>query len=577
MSKLTKVRHIMPRGVKIKLIFLLLGIIAGAQIETLTLSLIQPFIWILTDPGVVYTNNLLNFAYRLFGFTGISGFMALLAIVIAIAYAVRGLYFYFFERIRNLFIARNTVHFSNQVLAKTLQQSYQYHANNNIAQLQRVVIGNVNRMFGLINATMSLLVDGFMSLFILIFLLFSSLSMTLTILFLAGICIFIYFRIYRGKVKASGEDEARGNVMVNKSLLQSLNGVKEIKVTGSEKYFTSRFVNISSSTIKNRARMQSMRQLPKLFIESLCFSGAFIVVAIAIIYGVDMESLVPQLGLFVVAGFKLLPAISRLVTNITQIIRLSRSIDQVYDAMFQLDTEFGEVLPEPEEVIDSEDIAIEGLTFKYPKSKKPVLQDLSLTIPKNKSVAFIGESGSGKSTLVDIILGVLAPSQGYVAYDGKSIHHNFSAWIKKVGYIPQTIYLLDETILENVAFGIEKDKIDEEKVWQALEQAQLKDYVQSLPEGLHTGVGDRGVRISGGQRQRIGIARALYHNPDILVMDEATSALDNKTEKAVMEAIQSLKGNKTFIIVAHRLSTIKHCDIVYKVAKGKVKLVRGEV
>ena len=404
----------------------------------------------------------------------------------------------------------------------------------------------------------------------LVFLLISSLSMTMVVLFLASICTIVYFRIFKGRIKSSGDEEEKGLVMINKTALQALHGVKEIKIYQREKYFTEKFKAIRFETVKFRTRMQSMRTLPRLFMESLCFSGAFFVVSGVILAGVDLQELIPQLGIFMLAAFKLLPAITRILNCVTQIIRQRSSVHSVYSVLYEPDEEFTLQLPEPKESDTSQDIVVSGLTFKYPRVKRPVLLDVSFVIPKNKSVAFIGPSGAGKSTLADIILGILSPEQGSVTYKGKSIHHNFNSWAKNVGYIPQEIYLIDETIMENVAFGIEKSKIDEEKVLHALEQAQLKDFVQSLPDGLNTTVGDRGVRLSGGQRQRIGIARALYKNPSILVMDEATSALDNKTEKAVMDAIMGLHGSKTIIIVAHRLSTIEHCDIVYKVRKRKV-------
>jgi len=293
-------------------------------------------------------------------------------------------------------------------------------------------------------------------------------------------------------------------------------------------------------------------------------------VAAVVIMGVDLEALIPQLGVFLLAAFKILPAISRIVTNITNFTRHKTAIGLVYSGLYEPSAEYTPFLPEPEVETISKDIIIKNLTFMYPKTKKPILKNVSLTIPHNKSVAFVGTSGAGKTTLVDIILGILHPKQGSVVYNGKSIHHHFSFWAKNIGYIPQVIYLLDENILENIAFGIKSEDIDEEKAWKALEQAQLKEFVQTLPDGLYTQIGERGVRLSGGQRQRIGIARALYGNPEILVLDEATSALDNETETAVMEAIQGLKGSKTVIIVAHRLSTIEHCDVIYKVEKGAV-------
>ena len=574
MSRVLKVRHILPRAVKIKLIFILIGILAGAQIETLTLAAVQPFVLILTDNSIVYTNSLLNFVYNLFGFNETTGFLALIAVGIAVIYAFRGLYVYFFNRIQNRFLASNTANLSNQLLMQTLRQPYLYHANNNIVQTQRVVIKNAERFFGLVGTIMSLLVDGFMSIFILAFLMMTSLSMTLVVLFFAGICIFVYFHIFRNRIQATGEAEAAGIVMINKSVLQALSGVREIKMSCRESYFTSKYQDIRKATIKTMERIQSLRQLPKLFIESLCFSGAFLVVSAIILMGVDMETLVPQLGIFMLAAFKLLPAISRLVNNITQIIRLAPSVDDVYAGVFEQEAKYGTLPEEPAVASKSKDIVVAKVTFKYPKSRTPVLKNMSLTIPHNKSVGIVGPSGAGKSTLIDILLGILPPQSGYVSYDGLSVHHHFTRWAKQVGYIPQVIYLLDETIMENVAFGINREDIDEAKVWHALEQAQLKAFVEGLPSGLNTMVGERGVRLSGGQRQRIGIARALYNNPAILVLDEATSSLDNETENAVMTAIKGLQGSKTMIIVAHRLSTIEHCDTLFKVEKGTVLQVR---
>jgi len=277
------------------------------------------------------------------------------------------------------------------------------------------------------------------------------------------------------------------------------------------------------------------------------------------------------------AAFKLLPAISRLVNNITQLIRLAPSVDQVFTGLYEQEEIYGVLPDEPENVLNTKDITVSNLTFRYPKSKGNILKRINMIIPQNRSIGIVGASGAGKSTLVDIILGILPPQEGYVSFDGKSIHHHFNAWSKHVGYIPQVIYLLDDTILENVAFGVDKKYVKEDKVWAALEQAQAREFVEDLPDGLHTTVGDRGVRLSGGQRQRIGIARALYNNPSILVLDEATSSLDNETESAVMDAIHNLKGRKTLIIVAHRLSTIERCDILYEVANRAVKRIRGEL
>ena len=577
-TKFYKFRCIIPRSVKIKLAIMFIGIIVGAQIETLTLAAVQPFVLVLTDSTVIYTNSSLNFMYNLVPFGGATGFLAFLSGSIAAIYAFRGLYVFFFTKIKSRFLATNSARMSNRLLMQTLKQPYLYHVSTNVAQAQRVIMRNSERLFALIGAIMSLLIDGLMAIFMLAFLMIASFSMTLVVLFFASVCIVVYFRVFKRRIQSSGEDEARGAVMINKSVLQAMGGVREIKMSQRETHFTDKHNEITSNTVNVRVQIQSLRQLPKLFIESLCFSGAFIAMGAIILGGVDVEALVPQLGIFMLAAFKLLPAISRIVNNITQILRFAPSIDLVYAGLFEQERKYAKLLDEPELCENpSEDIVVSEVSFKYPEGESNVLKKVSLTIPKNKSVAFIGPSGAGKSTLIDIILGILPPKKGYVFWKGKSIHHNFGEWAKNVGYIPQVIYLMDETIIENVAFGLRRDEIDEERVWLALQQAQAAEFVSELSDGLYTMVGERGVRLSGGQRQRIGIARALYNNPPILVLDEATSSLDNETETAVMESIRNLQGEKTMIIVAHRLSTIEHCDLVYSVKNTKVKQKKGEL
>ena len=575
MTHLTKIRQILPRLVKIKLVLLLAGVVIGGFVETLTIAILQPFLLIVTDPEIIYENHAINMINSLLGLGDVVSLLAFFAVAIAAVYAFRGFYIYFFTKIQNKILAKSSAELSNRVLLQTLKQPYLFHANRNILELQRKVINSVQRFFSVISSTLAFLIDAFMSLFILIFLLISSASMTLIVLFLVSICLIVYFKIFKKRILSSGEEEARGMMLVNKSAMQALYGIKEIKTMQKESYFVNKFKNLSFNTVEFRAQMQSLRSLPKLFIESLCFCGAFIIIAGMILAGVDLQMLLPQLGVFVVATFKLLPAASRITTTVMQIMRQMRSIGIVYDSLFVKEEEFLPQTDVPEIEVVSRDIVVSNMTFSYPNTKWPVLRDVSFVIPKNKSVAFIGASGAGKSTLVDIILGILPPQQGVVSYNGQSIHHKFGKWAKHIGYVPQVIYLLDETILENVAFGEDSDKIDEKKVWRALEQAQLKDFVMELPDKLQSMIGDRGVRISGGQRQRIGIARALYNDPPILVLDEATSSLDVETENAVMEAIKGFKGSKTMIIVAHRLSTIEHCDIVYRVKKRKVSLVRG--
>jgi ABC-type multidrug transport system fused ATPase/permease subunit len=359
-----------------------------------------------------------------------------------------------------------------------------------------------------------------------------------------------------------------------KTVNQSIGGIKDIKVLQRENYFLKEYRQKSNSYAATNRRFLLYNTIPKLMIESVCFGGAFIMISIIAFSGSNMEELVPQLSIFVLAAFRLLPAIARFAGYVNGIIFNKPSVDSVYNNLNMVEegNKATERLTKPE---TSRDIRVDKVSFQYPKAKDKVLEDISILIPYKSSVALIGPTGSGKTTLADIILGIYEPKNGYVIYNGKSVHHNLEEWKKNIGYIPQNIYLLDDTIESNIAFGIPKDEIDNERIIDVIKKAQLTDFVESLPEKLDTIVGDRGVRLSGGQKQRIGIARALYNDPEILVLDEATSSLDDDTEKSVMEAIQEFKGEKTLIIIAHRLSTIENCDIVFKVENKKV-IKQGE-
>ncbi|WP_337664731.1 ABC transporter ATP-binding protein, partial [Suilimivivens sp.] len=291
--------------------------------------------------------------------------------------------------------------------------------------------------------------------------------------------------------------------------------------------------------------------------------------------GGDITAMVTTISAFAIAAVRVLPSVNRINTYITEIAYTQPSLDFVYDNLqegMKTDAMLAErkAYSQVEKLKLDHQIELDHISFHYPDSDKNIFEDAHMIIPKGKSVGIIGTSGAGKSTIVDILLGLLHAQTGMITCDGVDIFKNYESWLAQIGYIPQSIYLIDESIRDNIAFGIDADKIDEKRIWEVLEEAQLKEFVEELPEGLDTTIGDRGVRLSGGQRQRIGIARALYNDPEILVFDEATSALDNDTEAAVMEAVNSFHGRKTMIIIAHRLNTIEKCDMIYKVENMKL-------
>ncbi|MBQ1242038.1 MAG: ABC transporter ATP-binding protein, partial [Oscillospiraceae bacterium] len=330
--------------------------------------------------------------------------------------------------------------------------------------------------------------------------------------------------------------------------------------------------------VERKRKYTVLATIPGKLIETVCMSSLLLLIAYKIASGADLSSLVPGLSGFAVAALRLLPRTNSINSHINSITYNRPSLDALYSDLTESDRLDAERQREIEEKrkhkspkTKSEDIVLDHISYTYPNAAAPVLSDINLRIPHGSSVGIVGTTGAGKTTLVDIILGLLKPQDGTVHYGSLDIHEDYARWQEHIGYIPQNIYLTDESIRKNVALGVPDEEIREADVWRALEHAQLADFVRSLPEGLDTVIGERGVRISGGQRQRIGIARALYRDPEILFFDEATSSLDNETESAVMDAINTIGKSKTIVIVAHLLTTIEKCDLIFRVENGQVQ------
>jgi ABC-type multidrug transport system fused ATPase/permease subunit len=326
-----------------------------------------------------------------------------------------------------------------------------------------------------------------------------------------------------------------------------------------------------------------LTNIPRLLLEAVTISGVLIYLAVNMILGADLSSMLPLVTAFGLAAVRLLPSVNRINTYMANIAYYEPALNYIYD---NVDVETLKKVAEEDangaakKAADpkagtltlKKEIRLSHITFAYPNSDKTIFRDAGMVIPAGKSVGVVGASGAGKTTVVDILLGLLKLKEGEISSDGMDIFEDYAGWLSHVGYIPQSIYMLDDSIRNNIAFGVKPEEISDERIWAVLEEAQLKTFVEELPEGLDAQIGERGVRISGGQRQRLGIARALYHDPELLIFDEATSALDNDTETAIMEAIDSLHGQKTMVIIAHRLRTIENCDMIYEVKDEKIVL-----
>ncbi len=363
---------------------------------------------------------------------------------------------------------------------------------------------------------------------------------------------------------------------------QAFGGIKEIKILRRENYFVDNYEKYCSKSNKMNRIFSFLNSIPHMVLECFCTAAILLIIALRVRNGAEVAVFVPKMAIFAMALFRLFPRISRMNGCINTIIFDYPYMNSVYNDLkmseehkyMRLDRE---KKGKAEKALTFEkEVRMENIHFEYPNTDVEVLSGVDLTIKKGQAVAFVGPSGAGKTTLADVFLGILQLKEGRVLCDGKEIINHADEWADKLGYIPQTIFLSDDSIRNNVAFGLVVDETEDDKIWAALEQAQLKEFVSGLPEGLDTKIGERGVRLSGGQRQRIGIARALYTNPDILVLDEATSALDNETEAAVMDSIEHLLGHKTMIIIAHRITTVRKCDVIYRVNHGNIEKVTYE-
>ncbi|WP_084783347.1 ABC transporter ATP-binding protein [Bacillus dakarensis] len=577
-----KIIMLFSKREKYKLLLLFFLMIFAALFETVGIGLIVPFVGIVTDPTIIENQTSLQYIYNLLNFNSHKGFVTFSVVILLAVFILKNLYILFFQYAQGRVIYNQQVKLSQRLFKKYLTKPYSFHLQRNTATLLRNVSREVPKVFnGIIMAGFHLLTEILIIIFIVLLLIVTEPFLTLIVASVLGGSLFLFLRIFRKRVKELGAEQTEFNSDLIKWVNQGLGASKEVKVSGKEDFFVDAYTKPNVLLAKNGIYMRMLDLAPRLFIETIVVSIVLITMLIIIFQNVNTSNLVSTMALFAMAAFRLMPSISRVIGLINSIRYNQPALSAVYEDLFMdnelcensepnLNSTFKQEESNLPKRMFKEEIRLKNVSFRYPNQKNLVVKDISLTIPIGQSVAFIGESGAGKTTIVDIILGLFRPEEGSVTVDGKDLFEQIPLWQKKIGYIPQTIYLSDDTIRGNVAFGINKKEIDDAVVWKALEQAQLKEYVESLPDKLETTVGERGVRISGGQRQRIGIARALYHNPEILFMDEATSALDNGTEQEIMKAINGLKGEKTLIIIAHRLSTIQNCDVVFKINNGRL-------
>lgn len=572
MQVVKELSYIFEKKNKVKLLFLFILILGSAFLELVGVSAIMPLVNIIVDSTSIYNNKVYYAIYSYFGMNNEKQFVMLMTISLIFVYIIKNMYIVIMYYFQFGFTYNYQRSLAVRLTNCYMKQPYVFHLSKNVAELQRNVIDDVTMFFQAVLGIIQFITEILVSLLLVAYLLYIDKSITLAIMIFLLFFAIAYLKLFKNKSVKWGEENRYTNVIRNKWIRQSFEGIKEIKIVNREQFFIDKVDKYYKAFANATKKQQLISNIPRPLFEAACVTAFLSVITLKIAKGVNLNYFLPVISAFAIAAFRLLPSFGRITAAVNSIAFNYPAVNALYNDLVEADklNYKDEHIESDVELSFSHEILVNNLTFKYPSSEKTILDNVSLCIPKNKSVAIIGASGSGKTTLVDVILGILQPISGSVMTDGIDIYSNINKWHEYIGYIPQMIYLMDDTIRNNVLFGFTDDIDNEEKVWEALEEAQLKSFVEGLEDGLDTVIGERGVRLSGGQRQRIGIARALYNDPKILVLDEATSALDNETENAVMEAIDGLHGRKTMIVIAHRLSTIKNCDFVYIVEDGKV-------
>jgi ABC-type multidrug transport system fused ATPase/permease subunit len=545
------------------LIGIFLLILVGTVLETFSVGLLIPALSVLTKDDSGFNLPYLTLKSSL----SKTELIQLAAVAIFVVYLTKNIFLGVSTWIQRGFLTKISARLSARMLEIYMRQPYTYHLRQNSSVLIRNTQDAAMVVGGGIEPSITVLSDGLIAVSLFFVLVVVEPLGTLSAIALFLSATFLFQRFTNARLQSWGKQRQNQKSRIIQTIQQSLGAVKDVQILGREQMFIDihREQQVVDTDLLRRISM--IQALPRLWLEIVAMGSMASLVVIMLWVGKDVDEIVPVVGLFALSAFRVLPSVNKIVNGL-QTLRVSRSTIETIHQDLGLKTPSEKTSEDPEFKFSS--LSAQNLSFRYEKTEEDVLRGVNISVRKGEAVGFVGQSGSGKSTLIDILLGLLEAKSGLVQINGRGISEVKKKWQHIVGYIPQTIFLMDDSLRRNIAIGIADEDIDEVAIREALNSAQLEDFVTSLPEGLDTVVGERGVRLSGGQRQRIGIARALYHRPSVLVLDEATSSLDTETEHGVMQAVQALQGDKTVIIVAHRLSTVEYCDRLYRLDAGRI-------
>lgn len=573
-----KLNVLLDKKQKRQMAGLMVLMVIGAFLQTAGVGLLVEVVNVVIDPKAVQNSSAAEWFYEFLGSRDYRSFSITVMVLLILTFVIKNIFLFVQQKLTFAFVYSNQFRTSERMLRNYLRRGYEFYLNADTAVVQRSITSDVNNMYALILAILQMFSDGIVSLCIISYCLLTNGTMTMIMAVVLVILMAVVKKVLKPIMYKAGKDNQDYYSGLFKWISQTVQGIKEVKISCKEQYFVSEYKKCGKGYVDAVQKYSLYNNIPKLLIETVCIATMVGYMIFMVATGVSTENMLDVFSTLAAAAFVLLPCVNRINNQINSIAYFEPFFmgvsDNLQDEITGDKVDMSFATDDKEKLPINDKIELKNITYAYPGTDKLIFDDAELTIPAGASVGIVGTSGAGKSTVVDILLGLLEVRSGTVYVDGKDVKADYRKWLKNIGYIPQMIFMLDDSIRKNVAFGVPEDEIDEDRLWEVLKEAQLDEFIKTLPEGLDTGIGERGIRLSGGQRQRIGIARALYNDPEVLILDEATSALDNDTEAAIMEAINRLHGKKTLIIIAHRLQTIEKCDLVYRVENGKAVVER---